>query len=106
MGYFIPQAADVGFRSIAMEEKVVDYPKGKKVVSPDVEVVVRNGIREVVCVAFFADGYGGFDVLVGVADFNLRDAYASTLDSCAAAVREAVPVEMASDDAEEVHRPG
>lgn len=66
---------------------------GKKrnvsVEKPAIEVVVRSGDDELALVAFFADGLGGFDVLVAVHDPLDRDSYVAALQAATDGVREA-----------------
>lgn len=70
-----------------------------KVVSPDCEVIVRVAEVEVAAIAYFKDTYGGFDVLVGLADTNERASVSSALRSAAAAVDEALPIADLSNEA-------
>lgn len=53
---------------------------------PVLEVVLRSEDTELAVVSFFADGAGGYDVLVGVIDTAERDNIAATFNACADAV--------------------
>jgi len=72
----------------------------KTIQRPELEAVLRVEGREICVVGFFKDMYGGYDVLVGLEDFDQRLLVSSTFNSCAEAVKEAVSIELAADEAE------
>lgn len=69
----------------------------KTVETPQLESVLRVEGREICVVAFFQDAYGGYDVVVGLADTDERASIAAALRSCAVAVEEGIIIPMAPD---------
>jgi len=53
---------------------------------PGIEIVVRSGVAELAVIAFFEDGTGGWDVVVGVSDTSKRDALKAALVAAADAM--------------------
>ena len=56
---------------------------GSNIEQPSVEVIVRTGDEELAVIAFFSDGTGGYDVVVGVSDTKARDSLKAILHSAA-----------------------
>lgn len=74
--------------------------KEKSTLYPDLEVVVRRGATEICTLAFFADEYGGVDVLVGLASLDDRPFLETTFQYSAAALKDADIVARASNEAD------
>src|SRR5258707_441750 len=70
---------------------VVNVKKAKRPVieEPVIEVIVRSGNEELAVIAFFPDGAGGFDVVVGVGDPATRDSLKAAFIACADAMGKA-----------------
>lgn len=60
--------------------------KKSVVEEPGVEVVLRSGDTELAVLAFFSDGAGGWDVVVGVSDPAQRDNLKAALVAAAEAM--------------------
>lgn len=63
--------------------------KIKAVEEPAIEVIVRSENTELAVLAFFQDGNGGYDVLVGVSDPASRDNLKALFVECADSVGKA-----------------
>lgn len=60
--------------------------KRPDVQEPAIEVIMRTGRTELAVVAFFEDGSGGYDVLVGVNDTAQRKSVQECFYQCARSV--------------------
>lgn len=97
MVLFISTANDWFSQYIDEGDPIVAKDK-KTVERPELEAVLRTEGKEIAVVAFFRDAYGGYDVLVGLADFNSRLLVSTAFRNCAEACAEATVVIVSPDE--------